>query len=427
MAAPALAQYSGPAILSRGEAPAAMAAPQIDFRPFLTIGGTYDTGLAGVSVNSSGQLVQNASYGASFSAGISGVHSWKHTKLGLDYSGAYSHYFGNSFYDNTTQGLSLGLTHQFSRHVALSLRESAGIFSQNFLTLGLPQTVPFDASQSYIPVTDFFNNRTYYVTSQADLIFQRSTRLSFDIGGDTFLTRYRSNELYGNNGYSARGDVQYRISRRTTIGANYSYSHFAYSHINSSTDIHEASFTFASRLTQWWEISGYVGGLRGETYIVEAVALDPKVAALLGVSSYPQLVYSLRYIPTYGGRLSRTFHHGVFYVTAARSMMPGNGLFLTSEMTSANAGYSYTGFRHWSFTLQTFYERAKSLGNFIGTYGDFSGGFAMSRQITGSLHVVAGAEARHYQSPSFNQYNRNVYDAHIGLGFTPGDVPLRLW
>jgi len=424
---PALAQFSGPAILSRGEAPAAMATPQIDFRPYLTITGTYDTGLAGIAVNSSGQLINSNSFGTMFTAGVSGIHSWKHTKIGLNYSGSYSHYYQQSFFDNTAQTLSLGLQHQFARHLALNLRESGGIFSQNFLTLGLPQTVPFDPSQSNIPVSDFFNNRTYYFTSQADLIYQRSTRLSFDIGGDAFLSRFRSIELFGDNGYAARADVQYRYSRRTTVGAEYSFTHFAYTRVNSSTDLNAAYFTFATRLTQWWELTAFAGAIRTETYIVQSVPLDPKVAALLGVSFAPQLSYSLQYVPAFTGRLSRTFHHGVAFLTGARTVMPGNGLFLTTKMTNGNIGYTYTGLRRWSFTLQAFYERGDSLGNIVGTYGDISGGLSMSRLLTGSLHLVAGAEARRYQSHSFAGYNRNVYDAHIGLGFTPGSVPLRLW
>jgi hypothetical protein len=52
LAAPAFAQFGGPAILSRGDAPAAMSVPQIDFIPFLSLVGVYDTGLATVSVNS---------------------------------------------------------------------------------------------------------------------------------------------------------------------------------------------------------------------------------------------------------------------------------------------------------------------------------------------------------------------------------------
>jgi hypothetical protein len=73
------------------------------------------------------------------------------------------------------------------------------------------------------------------------------------------------------------------------------------------------------------------------------------------------------------------------------------------------------------------YDRGASLGNVLGTYGDLSGAFSVSRQIVKSLHFVVGADARRYQSPSYNLYNRTVYDARIGLGFAPGAIPLRLW
>src|SRR5208283_2921103 len=112
LAVPAFAQYAGPAILSRGEAPASMAADQIDFRPYLTITGLYDTGLAGVSVNSQGEIGSLSSPGLQFAGGVSGVHSWKHTKVGLDYHGDINHYFKTTYYDSTDQTLLLGITHQ---------------------------------------------------------------------------------------------------------------------------------------------------------------------------------------------------------------------------------------------------------------------------------------------------------------------------
>ena len=114
-------------------------------------------------------------------------------------------------------------------------------------------------------------------------------------------------------------------------------------------------------------------------------------------------------------------------MSGARAVTPGNGLFLTTKMTTATIGYTYTGMRRWSFTAQAMYDRGNSMGNVLGTYGDISGGVSMSRQIVKSLHFVVGADARRYQSPSFTAYNRTVYDAHIGLGFAPGAIPLRLW
>ena len=42
---PLYAQYGGPAILARGQAPTAMTPSKIDFRPFLSVSAGYDTGL----------------------------------------------------------------------------------------------------------------------------------------------------------------------------------------------------------------------------------------------------------------------------------------------------------------------------------------------------------------------------------------------
>jgi hypothetical protein len=118
---PVFAQYAGPAILSRGEAPAAMASPQIDFRPYVDLSGIYDTGLAGVAVNSQGQLGNESSMGLEVTAGISGVHSWRHTKIGLDYRGSVRRYTHSSSYNSADQSLMLGFVHQLSRHVSVTL------------------------------------------------------------------------------------------------------------------------------------------------------------------------------------------------------------------------------------------------------------------------------------------------------------------
>src|ERR1700760_3233809 len=55
LAVPAWAQYAGPAILSRGEAPAAMTAPSVDFVFSLQLSANYTNGLVGLeSANSQG-------------------------------------------------------------------------------------------------------------------------------------------------------------------------------------------------------------------------------------------------------------------------------------------------------------------------------------------------------------------------------------
>lgn len=424
---PVFAQYAGPAILSRDEAPAGMQAPQISFRPYFDINATYDTGLAGVGTNSQGQLANMASTGVQAAGGISGMHSWKHTKLGLDYHGSVYHYFKQTYYDNSNHSLLLSFEHQFTRHLTLTLAETAGMYSRDFGLLGLAQTVAFDPAQQYVPTTDYFDNRTLYAVSQAQVIYQKTARLSFDLGGDFFLVRRRSTALAAVTGATAQADIEYRLTRRTTVGVNYQFNDFSYAHTYSGTDAHTGAISISTRLSRWVELSLFGGATRMETKYVQSVPVDPAITALLGITTGVQLVYRVNYVPTFSGRLARSFQHGVAYIEGKRAINPGNGLFLTSNMTTVMAGYTYTGIRHWSFNLMAGFDQAQSVMNFIGRYGDYRGGFTASRQLAHSIHAIAGFTANQYHSPDFPNYNRMIYDARVGFGFAPGDVPVRIW
>jgi hypothetical protein len=100
---------------------------------------------------------------------------------------------------------------------------------------------------------------------------------------------------------------------------------------------------------------------------------------------------------------------------------------LTSKTYTAAAGYTYTGIRRWAFNFSAGYDRAQSIGNILGEYGDASAGLQTSRQISHMVHMVAGVTARKYQSASFTGYNRVIWDARVGLSFSPRDIPLRIW
>jgi hypothetical protein len=424
---PVLAQYEGPAILSRGEAPAAMATPQIDFRPFVELTGIYDTGLSGVQVNSQGQLGDVASEGVDLTAGISGTHSWRHTKIGLNYRGSIRHYAHATSYDSTDQSLMLGIVHQFTRHVSITLSENAGLFSRNFGIPGLSQTVPFDPSTTEAPTTDFFDNRTLYLSTQANLVIQKTARLSFSMGGSGFLVSQSSSALYGVVGDSAQGDVQYRLTRRATVGVNYTYTHFDYVGVLSSADMHGVSGVFSMRLSRWWEFSGTGGMFRIESRYIQNVPVDPAIAILIGTSEGTVVTDRVIYAASGTGRLSRTFPTGIAYISGGRGVTPGNGLFLTSITDTALAGYNYTGLRRWSLSASAGYSRAESIGNVLGSYGSDSGTVTATRQIMRNVHGIVSVSARRYSSVDFSLYNRVIYDVRVGVGYSPGDIPLRIW
>jgi len=427
-AVPLLAQYGGPAILARGEAPAAMSTPAISFRPFVEVTGIYDSGLAGVAiVNSAGELADLASFGVGLTWGVSGTHSWQRTKVGLDYRGSFSHYTQHTFFDSIDQQILLGITQSLSRRLRFVMRNTAGTYSRDFGLQGLTATVPFDPTTTDIPRTDFFDNRTSYVTTQGDLTWQKTARLSLNIGGDGSIVRRRSAALYGEVSGGARGDVHYRLSRRSTIGTAYFYQHFSFTHVGGGTDLHSVVGSYGRSISKSVEISGYAGMVRAESKFVQSVAVDPIIGIILGITSAPQIFHTIGYTPTWTGRLSRTFRNGVAFVGGGRSIVPGNGLFLTSDQTNAFLGYGYTGLRRWSFNTDVRYTRSDALANVSGRYADLSGGFSVSRKLLRSIHFVARYYARQYSSADFQHYNRLIHEVHIGFGFTPGDIPLRVW
>jgi hypothetical protein len=73
------------------------------------------------------------------------------------------------------------------------------------------------------------------------------------------------------------------------------------------------------------------------------------------------------------------------------------------------------------------YTTALSIGNAEGGYGQYGGSYGMSRQIVKSLSFVSGFYAMKYQSNSFAGYNRLIYSASIGIGFSSGNIPVRFF
>ena len=424
---PLFAQYGGPAILARGQAPGAMATAQIDFRPFVSVMGVYDHGLNGVSVEANGVPVNDASYGVMIGYGVSGLHSWKHTKVGLSYSGSFAHY-AKTFYDGiNSQSLQLSVTHQLSRHATLSLNGSAVLYGSNQATPTLPQTLEFDPGTTYVPTNDFFDNRTISLSAQPSLAIQRSRRLSFMLGGDGLLTRRRSSALYGATGYGAHADIQYRASRRTTVGVMYSYLHYTFTGISGGTDAHTVGGTYSAIVSRSTEFSATAGISKYENVFVEIVPIDPAIAAVIGVSSAQRVSYLAATTPNINARLSKTVPRGTVFVFGSHGINPGNGLFLTSTSTNAGSGYSYTGLRRWSISAGAIYNSSHSEGNVLGSYGSYAANVSASRQVARWTHAILAFNARKYESGDFKNYNKWAYSVNLGLSFTPGEIPIRFW
>lgn len=420
-------QYAGPAILSRGEAPVSISMPNIQFRPFLSVAESYDTGLAGVAVTDDGQLADTAAFGTRIGWGVSGSHAWRHTQLGLSYTGSYTNYQRRAAPQGANQSFLFNLSHQFNHRIRITATEAAGLFTRDYTGATLAETVQFDPSQSNIPTTDYFDNRTIYLNSHVNLAWQKTARLSFSLGGTNGTTVRHSAALANAATYGAYGDAQYRLTRRITVGGVYHFDTYRYSRVSGSTDAHTAAASFSMRMSRRNEFSAYAGVTRVESKFIQTVPIDPAIAALLGIATTPQIFHSIGYHPTVSGRLSRSLYHGIVYGNAALGVSGGNGLFLTSYQKTISGGYAYTGLRHWSANASMNATWSRADANVSGDYRTSTATLALSRRLTSALFLTLNGSARQYGSAAFHNYNRLIYTFDAGISFSPGELPLRAW
>ena len=417
--------YSGPAILSRGETPGAQTAAPIAFRPYIGLSGIYDTGLVPVSVTSTGGIPSSDLYGVELNLGAYTYHVWKHTTLGLDYRGDFRHY-STTYWDGTDQFLSLILTHRPTKRVTFTLRNQAGIYSLSSYSLSSPLGA-VDPNYLQLPQNDIYDSRVIFAAVSGDLTYRLTHRLSFNIGGDGTLVRRQSTALYGMTGAVARGDLEYRISRHSTLGADYRFTYFDYTRGFGNTDIQSVGFNYSTQFSPHVQLSARIGGARVESTSLTEVTLDPAIAALLGESVAIQAAYRLNYVPDMQVRLMDTFRRSQFTLEYLNQVVPGNGVYLTSRNNSGSASYSYSGVRHWNFSVGGSYGRMSTLVQTIGGYTAYGAGVGITRDLGKGLHTVLRLDTRHYDIASTAAFTHTDYRASVGLNFSPGDVPLVLW
>jgi len=350
---------------------------------------------------------------------------WKHTTLGLDYRGDFRDY-STSYWDGTDQFLSLILTHRASKRVTFTLRNQTGIYDFNNYTLSSPEGI-LDPNYLQLPQNDLYDNRVIFAGVSADLTYMLTHRLSFNIGGEGSLVRRQSSALYGVTGGVARGDLEYRISRHTTLGVDYRFTYFDYTRGFGNTDIHSVGVNYSTQLSRHVQLSARLGGARVESQSLTEVTLDPAVAALLGESQAIQAAYRLNYVPDIQVRLADTFRQSRFSLAYLNQVVPGNGVYLTSRNDTGNATYSYSGVRHWNFALNGSYGRMSTLVQTVGAYTAYGGGAGITRDLGKGLHTVLRMDALRYDIASSALFRHTEYRTSIGLNFSPGDLPLVLW
>lgn len=417
---------AAPPVLSRGAGPGLLrtGVESVRMRLYANVNGTYETGLTALSMSETGEIPDDSSAGVQAGVGAYGFHRWKRTLLGLDYRGSFYHYMGNSYYDGSDHALNLGVSHQATKRTYFTLRQTAGTTSR-----GIGAYSPYgftDPTYAQLPTQELFNGRTYYLSSMGDMTWQKSSRLSFNLGGSLGATARRSNALVGHMAESARGDMMYRLNRDQTIGLDYAFTHYSYSRNFGSAFMHMGAVNYAARLGRYWTFSLRGGVMSIDTQGLIRVDINPVIAAIIGRSYGVEIYQRQNLVPSGGVTLQRHFQKSSLSFNYSDGAVPGNGVYLASRSRTAGAYYSYTGVRRWNFGASFDYSQYSSFGRDLSKYAGYGGGVGASYELGRGLHFTSRIDTRDYEI-SGSGFARNSFRASIGLAYSGGDGPLALW
>ena len=417
-----ISNYLGPGILSRGAGDIGMRSGQdVSLRFYATAQGIYDSGLQPFNVDNQGHLITvGGLWGTEADLGAYGVHNFQHAKLGLDYKGTYRHYVDGSFYDGTDHTLALGYTWQKSRRLILDVRQIAGSISQG---TGFAGNFPTISSSVVTPASLLFDNRADFLQSSMDVSLLKSARTSFTFGGDGFGVWRKAAGLIGMQGYNLHGSVRHRLSQRTTLGVNYEHSHYDFPKAFGESDINSFSATFATQFGKYWTASVQAGAYQAEVQGLQRVAVDPAIAALLGVTSTVETFYRKSIFPQWTVLVNRRFHRASLDLRYQSGISPGNGVYLTSKEEIGSASFSYTASRKWSFSAGGAYSRLEGIGQNLQPYSQITGNAGLTYALTRPIHLIARYDARHQEILDVD-FKQTSYRASFGISFSPADIPL---
>lgn len=393
--------------------------------PYVSVLGTYD--LTDSLPGSAVPVIHNySSSGISGTAGVDGYHSWERTTLGITARGDYRHFFNNHLPDVNNEYISLGVQHMASRRTILSFTETAGsstnAVSGALFGLGSMSVIPglgsVDQNLASLPTNELFDNRVYFSSTSGQVMYQQSARLNFIVGGGGFVVRRKQSGAPGSGGFNGNTGVNYMLSRRQSIGVQYSYIKYDYTGNLGNANAHMAGLRYQVMLSRHWNFGVQGGAYRIDMTQPMRVPLDNDVAVLLGQRSALQMYRGAAYRGQGGAVLNGNMRRSAMTLSYARTISAGNNIFLTSQVDGVYGTYTYRLLRRCSLMAGGFYLHQTELSGNYKPLDQSGGQGSFFYQIFPSFYAVASIGARHtdLNGPSFRPTSLT---ASAGLGYSP--------
>jgi hypothetical protein len=271
---------------------------------------------------------------------VSGRQVWKRDQLGVSYNANYSQY-GQGNLGGSNNSLNLDYSRLVSRRITLQVAESLQDLSQNYTLTNptIPATSVADIDLASSPNVQLLNSTTRQSSSQASVMFRQTSRLSYSVSADYFIVGHTQGT--GMTGKQFGANLNYRLTRKASIGAYYSHTMYEYSHNISSSDSDGIGMSYSYTLNRTTQLNTRFGVSRIESLAYETVPLPPYLAVLLGQGATIINAYNRQVTSDISVQLRKDLRRsGVLSFAYAHGESPGNGVLLTSIQQTVSATYS---------------------------------------------------------------------------------------
>jgi hypothetical protein len=416
--------YGGPSMLSRGgNRPGHRGRSPMDLTAYGAVRGTLETGLTPVRLGEDGALGSDRRYGVQADIGAYGAHNWRKTSLGLDYRGDYRKTAQLGGYQGINQALSLDLTHTPNNRVTLFFRETGGTTNRAFGGFTAP-SIP-DPNSFNLANNEVFDSRLYFSQTSAGASYQKTARLSFTAMGDYFFAKRPDRRLVGVSGYRGSGGTQYRFSSRSAMTFDYQLVTFEFPRVYGDSRMHGGTVSFQRRMTRNLDINLGGGALYLRASGTQTVELSPEVAAILGRSTGVAAFTRTSVIPQISAMVNYTLERSRFTGSYWTGVVPGNGVFLTSQMDALSAGYSFSGVRKLSIGASARYTNIKSKAVQLGNLRMLGAGGGLNYAFTRMFSLSSQIDYRTFDTPGLQ--GREGMIVSFGISVSPARIPLSMW
>jgi hypothetical protein len=425
-------EYTGPAVLSRSYSVSRPLIPQqLKWTESVGINFSYNSG-AIETVNANGSLSSAALLGTMVNWAISGRHYFRRDQIAVNYAGSYSQYgAGPSAFNGLNNSIAVDYSHVLSRRVRLNVTGLGSMLSQNYVldnaTLS-PETSVANINLASSPNIQITDAGTKQFSTQIDLTFQQSSRLSFDGGVSYFAVVRDAPGLLGMTGEQGRGDMNYRLTRQMTVGAYYSYSYYIFPQGFGTTDTNTvgAIFSYAFTSTMQLRLRGGISYVNSREF--QPAIIAPYIAALLGQTSGLIDAYTKVATSDISAQFVKDFRRGkTFTVAYAHGISPGNGIYQTSEQQSMSANFGMRFFRTYQLGASVGRDTLTAVGvsqATLGSYASEYGRITLSRGFHNGVALNFAAEFRHYVISNSAVLENQL---HLTSGVSWGPPGGKLW